>query len=72
MLLRIAFVVVMTHVILDHLFITNYLVVVDALELFLTQILAISVLIITVGLSFFFIELSVLLILVFNGLLDLL
>ena len=72
LLLRISFVVVMTHVILDHLFVANYLVVIDALELFLTQILAIGVLIIPVGFGFLFVEFSMLLILVFNGLLDLL
>ena len=72
MLLRIAFFVMMTHVVLDHLFVANYLVVIDALELLLAQILAIGVLIVPVGLGLLFVKLSVLLILVFNGLLDLL
>ena len=62
----------MTHVVLDHLFVANYLVVIDALELLLAQILAVGVLIVPVGLGLLFVELSVLLILVFNGLLDLL
>ena len=72
LLLSIAFVVVMTHVVLNHLFVAYNLIVIDALELLLTQILAIGVLIIPISLGLLFVELSMLLVLIFDGLLDLL
>ena len=72
LLLCIAFFVVMTHVIGCFLFIANDLIVVDALEFLLTNILALVILVITVSLSLLLIQLSVLLILVFNRILDML
>ena len=72
LLLCIAFFVVMTHVIGCFLFIANDLIVVDALEFLLTNILALVILVITVSLSLLLIQLSMLLILVFNRILDML